>query len=186
MNVIVPKRRRKSKTTPHAARLPETRGAVSPAQRRGKQRLRRMISAAASRLAERREARGDAERQLDRHADVELRVGPAAHQVLVQEVLEMEAPDERVTLDAPVREIAARNARALAVLQRADAARVERAAVKRRRELWAHGVERQEPVLVARERGLDEDADDRPDLRAALPAAVFDRQQTARDGRPAR
>ena len=45
---------------------------------------------------------GHAERQLDGHADVELRVGAAAHEVLVEQVLEVEAPDQRVALDAAV------------------------------------------------------------------------------------
>ena len=54
-------------------------------------------------------------RELDGDADVELGVGAAGLQVLVQQVLELEAPDERVALDAAVGQVAAGDAGALAV-----------------------------------------------------------------------
>ena len=80
-----------------------------------------------------RRRRRDAERELDRDADVELRVGAAGLQVLVQQVLELEAPDERVALDAAVGEVAAGDARALAVGALADAPAGQRARVERGR-----------------------------------------------------
>src|SRR3954451_7884255 len=112
-------------------------------------------------------------------------MGAALHEVLVEQILEVEAAEERVALEAAVREIAARHARALAVLERADAARGERALVERGGELRGHGVERQEAVLVGRQRRIDEDGDDRAALRAALQAAALPRQQTAGQGRAA-
>src|SRR3954454_2742060 len=182
MNVIVPKTGRKAKPRRKRFVSSMTRSAVSPSSPAVKRRAAR-ISRTMERSAERGEARGDAERQLDRHADVELRVRPAAHEMLVEEVLEVEAADERVALDATVREVAAGHARALAVLEAADAARVQRADVERGGELRADRLERQEAVLVARERRVDEDADDRANLRTALPAAVLDRQEAPGNGR---
>src|SRR5215211_1744892 len=103
-------------------------------------RPRRVRARRRSGSAERGEPRRDAERQLDRQADVQLRVRAAVHQVLVEEVLEVEPSDEGVTLDAPVGAIATGDSRALAMLEFADAARGERAAIERGRELLADGV----------------------------------------------
>src|SRR4051812_41765764 len=69
--------------------------------------------------------RGEAPRerdrgQLDRDADVELGIGAAGLEVLVEQVLELEAPDELVALDAPVGDVAADHAGAVAVAQAPD------------------------------------------------------------------
>src|SRR3954471_3911691 len=73
-------------------------------------------------LGVRREATGEGQRrELDRDADVELCVGAAGLQVLVEQVLELEAADERVALDAPVGQVAAGDAGALAMGHTADA-----------------------------------------------------------------
>src|SRR3954471_2602412 len=155
MNVIVPKRRRKAKPRRKALVSSMTRSAVSPSARAVKPRAA-VNFLEPGRLAERGEPRRHAERQRDRHADVQLGVRAAAHEVLVEQVLEVEAANERVALDAPVREVAAGNARALAVLELPDAARGQGAGVERGSELRADGVERQETVLVARQRRVDE------------------------------
>ena len=81
----------------------------------------------------------------------------------------------------PFDEVAAGDARALAVLELADAARGERPRVERPGELLGDRVERQEALVVARQLGGDGDADDRAHLGPALPAAVLDGQQPAAD-----
>src|SRR4051794_33706662 len=73
-------------------------------------------------LAERGAAGGLGPRELDRDPDVELAVGPARDEVLGEQVLEGELPQERVALDAAVGDVPALDPGALAVAQAADAA----------------------------------------------------------------
>ena len=122
-------------------------------------------------------------RELDGDADVELGVGAAGLQVLVQQVLELEAPDERVALDAAVGEVAAGDARALAVGDPADAPAGERARIEPVGEHLGDVVEGQEARAVGRSGRIDEDADDPAHLGAALPAAVGERRQAGPDDR---
>src|SRR5688572_3563441 len=56
-------------------------------------------------LTQRGKAARHAQWQLHGDSDVELCERAAAHQVLVEEVLEVEATDERVALDAPVGQV---------------------------------------------------------------------------------
>jgi hypothetical protein len=106
-------------------------------------------------------------------------------QVLVEQVLELEAPDERVALDAAVGEVAACDARALAVGDPADAPAHERARVQTVGQHLGHFVEGEEAAAVGRHRRIDENADDSAHLGAALPAAVGERGQPGPDHRVA-
>jgi hypothetical protein len=67
-------------------------------------------------------------------------------QVLVEQVLELEAPDERIALDAAVGEVAAGDARALAVGDPADAPAHERARVQTVGQHLGHVVEGRKPL----------------------------------------
>ena len=132
----------------------------------------------------RREAarQGDG-RELDGDADVELGVGAAGLQVLVQQVLELEAADERVALDAAVGEVAAGDAGALAVGDAADAPAGQRARIEPVGEHLGDVVEGQKARAIGGSGRIDEDADDPAHLRAALPAAVGERGQAGPDDR---
>src|SRR3954469_13298824 len=138
-------------------------------------------------LGLRREATGEGQRrELDRNADVELRVGAAGLQVLVEQVLELEAADERVALDAPVGQVAAGDAGALAMRHAADAPAGQRARIEALAEHLGEIVEGQEARGIGGSGRIDEDADDPADLRAALPAAVGERRQPGPHDRLAR
>src|ERR671932_84220 len=155
MNVIVPKRAANPKRP--APGLVSSLTRLYPHRRPGRNRRRSRNPRRGGLSTEGGEPGGDAQRELDRDADVELRVGAALHEVLVEQVLEVEAADEGVALEASVGEVAARHARALAVLELADAAGGERAPVERGGELRGDCVERQEAVLVGGQRRIDED-----------------------------
>ena len=96
-------------------------------------------------------------------------------EVVGEQVLEVEAPDERVALDAAVGDVAALDARALAVAQARRCRGGQACARRGADELLVDAVKRQEAASVLRQLRLDDDADDRADLRAAPPAAVGDR-----------
>jgi len=99
--------------------------------------------------------------ELEAQTAVELRIGAAVAQVLLEHVVEREAADERVALPAAVGDVAAGNARAVAVAQRPDAARREHPRVGRARKGLRDVGEGDEP---ASRRHLDEDPDDAPTL----------------------
>ena len=171
----------------HRPELPAERGprgdplpGAGEGQRQGRHRRVRRDGALGVRGETVRQGDG---RELDGDADVELGVVAAGLQVLVQQVLELEAPDERVALDAAVGEIAAGDARALAVGDPADAPAGERARIEPVGEHLGDVVEGQEARSVGRLGRIDEDADDPAHLAAALPAAVRKGREPCTDDR---
>src|SRR4051795_10366685 len=141
-------------------------------------------SARALALGMSREAARERQRwELDRDADVELCGGAAGLQVLVEQVLELEAADERVAFDASVGQVPAGHARALAMGHTADAPAGQRPRIEALGEHLGDVVEGQEPRGIGGSGRIDEDADDPTDLRAALPAPVGERRQAGADNR---
>src|SRR5918911_2889215 len=107
MNAIVPKRAANPKRPAPGLVSSLTRLYPHPGPRRN--RRPRRIPGRGGVSTEGGEPGGHAQRELDRDADVELRVGAALHEVLVEQVLEVEAADEGVALEAAVREVPARH-----------------------------------------------------------------------------
>jgi hypothetical protein len=118
--------------------------------------------------------------QVDGDVDREVRQLAPRHAVVGEQVVDAEAPDERIALRAAVGDVAALDAGARAVAQRADAELGQLAGVDHGHEDAVDVGQRQEAAAILGQPGVDEDADDGPHRGAARPAGVADRQQRGR------
>ena len=122
------------------------------------------------------EVHGDVDREIGQHA--------AEGEVLGQQVVHAEPAHQRVALRAAVGDVAALDAGAVAVAQRADPLLGQRALVDHGKEDAIDVGQRQEAAAVLGERPVDEHAHDGPHRRAARPAGVIDGQQRGRQPPP--